>query len=295
MNKILVTGGFGFIGSYITEELLGNKYEVIVADISNEHAIAGAKYIKCDILSHEDLIKVFEEDFDTIIHLAGFSNLRESINNPSLTLSLNTLSTARILELAVEKGIKKFIYGSSAYANSNKGSFYGISKLASEKIVEEFNRKFNLNYLILRFGSVYSEKESHNNYMYNLISKALKEESINHHSDGLELREYIHALDVARLTVQVMENEEYSNESFILTGIEQYTRLQLFQMIKEISGKDIRINTSKEEDKTQYKLSPYSFQPSSARKLIANPQIDLGQGILDIIRKINSYEIKADL
>jgi len=295
MNKILVTGGFGFIGSYITEELLGNKYEVIVADISNEHAIAGAKYIKCDILSHEDLIKVFEEDFDTIIHLAGFSNLRESINNPSLTLSLNTLSTARILELAVEKGIKKFIYGSSAYANSNKGSFYGISKLASEKIVEEFNRKFNLNYLILRFGSVYSEKESHNNYMYNLISKALKEESINHHSDGLELREYIHALDVARLTVQVMENEEYSNESFILTGIEQYTRLQLFQMIKEISGKDIRINTSKEEDKTQYKLSPYSFQPSSARKLIANPQIDLGQGLLDIIRKINSHEIKADL
>ena len=208
---------------------------------------------------------------------------------------MNTLSTARILELAVEKGIKKFIYGSSAYANSNKGSFYGISKLASEKIVEEFNRKFNINYLILRYGSVYSEKESHNNYMYNLISKALKEESINHHSDGLELREYIHALDVARLTVQVMENEEYSNESFILTGIEQYTRLQLFQMIKEISGKDIRINTSKEEDKTQYKLSPYSFQPSSARKLIANPQIDLGQGLLDIIRKINSHEIKANL
>lgn len=291
MRRILVTGGSGFIGSYITEELLRNKYEVIIADISNEHAIAGAKYIKCDILSHEDLIKVFKEDFDIIIHLAGFSNLRESINNPSLTLSLNTLSTTRILELAVAKGIKKFIYGSSAYANSNKGSFYGISKLASEKIVEEFNQKFNLNYVILRYGSVYSEKESHNNYMYNLISKALKEESINHHSDGLELREYIHALDVARLTVQVMENEEYSNESFILTGIEQYTRLQLFQMIKEISGKDIVINTSKEEDITHYKLSPYSFQPSSARKLIANPQIDLGQGLLDIIRKINSHEI----
>ena len=295
MNKILVTGGFGFIGSYITEELLRNKYEVIVADISDEHAVYGAKYINCDILSHDDLNKAFEEDFDAIIHLAGFSNLRESVNNPSLTLSLNTLATTTILELAVKKGVKKFIYGSSAYANSNKGSFYGISKLASEKIVEEFNRKFNLNYLILRYGSVYSEKESHNNYMYNLISKALKEESINHHSDGLEVREYIHALDVARLTVQVMENEEYSNESFILTGIEQYTRLQIFQMIKEISGKDIRINTSKEEDKTQYKLSPYSFQPSSARKLIANPQIDLGQGLLDIIRIINSHEIKADL
>ena len=185
MSKILVTGGFGFIGSYITEELLRNNYEVIVADISVNHAIVGAKYIKCDILSHEDLSKVFKEDFDTIIHLAGFSNLRESINNPSLTLSLNTLSTTRILELAVEKGIKKFIYGSSAYANSNKGSFYGISKLASEKIVEEFSQKFHLHYLILRYGSVYSEKESHNNYMYNLISKALKEESINHHSDGL--------------------------------------------------------------------------------------------------------------
>ena len=131
--------------------------------------------------------------------------------------------------------------------------------------------------------------------MYNLIANALNKGSIYHHSDGLELREYIHAQDVARLTVQVMENKEYSNETFILTGIEQYTRLQLFQMIKEISGKDIMINTSKQEDKTQYKLSPYSFQPSSALKLIANPQIDLGQGLLDIIRKINSDEIKADL
>ncbi len=295
MNKILVTGGFGFIGSYITEELLRNKYEVIVADISDEHAVVGAKYIKCNILSNNDLNEVFNEDFDTIIHLAGFSSLRESVKNPSLTISLNTLSTTSILELAIKKGVKKFIYGSSAYANSNKGSFYGISKLASEKIVEEFNRKFNLNYLILRYGSVYSEKESQNNYMYNLIANALDKGSIYHHSDGLELREYIHAQDVARLTVQVMENKEYSNESFILTGIEQYTRLQLFQMIKEISGKDIMINTSKQEDKTQYKLSPYSFQPSSARKLIANPQIDLGQGLLDIIRKINSDEIKADL
>lgn len=294
MNKILVTGGFGFIGCYITEELLRNKYEVIVADISDEHAVAGAKYIKCDILSNDDLSKVFNEDFDTIIHLAGFSNLRESVNYPSLTLSLNTLSTTSILELAVKKGVGKFIYGSSAYANSNKGSFYGISKLASEKIVEEFNRIFNLNYLILRYGSVYSEKKSQNNYMYNLIANALNEGSIDHHSDGHELREYIHAQDVARLTVQVMENKEYSNESFILTGIEQYTRLQLFQMIKEISGKKIKINTYNQEDKTQYKLSPYSFQSSSARKLIANPQIDLGQGLLDIIRKINSHEIKAN-
>jgi UDP-glucose 4-epimerase len=295
MNKILVTGGFGFIGSYITEELLRNKYEVIVADISDEHAVVGAKYINCDILSHNDLNKVFNEDFDTIIHLAGFSNLRESVNNPTLTLSLNTLATTTILELAVKKGVKKFIYGSSAYANSNKGSFYGISKLASEKIIEEFNQNFNLDYLILRYGSVYSDRESHNNYMYNLIANALNKGTINHHSNGLELREYIHAQDVARLTVQVIKNKEYINESFILTGIEQYTRLQLFQMIKEISGKNIIINMSKEDDKNQYKLSPYSFQPSRARKLIANPQIDLGQGLLDIIRKINSYEIKANL
>ena len=288
MSKVLVTGGCGFIGSYVCEELLKRGHNVIAADITKEHHIEGAHYMECDILSMKDLSKTFNEDFDTIIHLAGFSNLRESVNKPLRTIELNTMATTQILDLAVKKGIEKFILGSSAYASSDKGSFYGISKLAAEKILEEFHSKFNLKYNILRYGSVYSEKPSHNNYLFNLIKNALQSKVINHSSDGNEVREYIHANDVARLTVDIMENKGYSNQSFILTGIEQFKRIDLFNMIKEISNEEIVIKTTKERNTEQYNLSPYSFQPSRAKKLIANPQIDLGQGLLDIIRTINS-------
>lgn len=286
MKKILVTGGFGFIGSYVTKDLLAKGYNVLVADIIEDQKIDGAEFVKCDLRSEDDLKSVFEYELDTVIHLAGFSNLREAKNNPSLTIALNTLATTQILELCVEKGISKFIYGSSAYANSSKGSFYGISKLASEKIIEEFHEKYKLDYNILRYGSVYSEMDSDNNYVYNLIKTAFEKGEINHSSDGMELREYIHASDVSRLTLKVLENEDYVNQSFILTGLEQFSRLQLFEMIKEISGEPIKIITANKKDENQYNLSPYSFQASRAKKLIANPQVDLGQGLLEIIRKL---------
>lgn len=288
MKKILVTGGYGFIGSYVTKDLVAKGYEVLVADIIEDQKIEGSQFIKCDLLSLSDIKGVFENEFDTVIHLAGFSNLRESKNNPSLTLALNTLATTQILELCVKKNISKFIYGSSAYANSSRGSFYGISKLTSEKIIEEFHEKYNLNYNILRYGSVYSEMASDNNYVYNLIKNALENGEINHSSDGKELREYIHASDVSRLTIEVLENESFLNQSFILTGLEQYSRLQLFEMIKEISGEPINIVTANQKDENQYNLTPYSFQASRAKKLIANPQIDLGQGLLEIIRTLKS-------
>ena len=288
MKKILVTGGYGFIGSYVTKDLLTKGYEVLVADIMEDQKIEGTQFIKCNLLSISDIKGVFENEFDSVIHLAGFSNLREAKNNPSRTIALNTLATTQILELSVEKGISKFIYASSAYANSSKGSFYGISKLASEKIIEEFHEKYNLSYNILRYGSVYSEMASDNNYVYNLIKDALETGEINHSSDGKELREYIHASDVSSLTIDVLENESFENQSFILTGLEQYSRLQLFEMIKEISAEPINIIKAYQKDENQYNLTPYSFQASRAKKLIANPQIDLGQGLLEIIRTLKS-------
>ena len=64
MSKVLVTGGCGFIGSYVCEELIKRGHIVIAADITEEHQIEGAHYMECDILSMEDLSRTFNEDFD---------------------------------------------------------------------------------------------------------------------------------------------------------------------------------------------------------------------------------------
>ena len=72
------------------------------------------------------------------------------------------------LDESVKSGVELFVYASSAYAMNDKGSFYGISKLTSEKIVEEYHKQYNLNYSILRYGSIYAAVDFDNNYLISI-------------------------------------------------------------------------------------------------------------------------------
>ena len=175
MKKILVFGGFGFLGHYLVHELLNRGYEVTVADIhKNEKIESKITYIKCDITSKENVKNVFKsKQFDVVYNLAGFANLDTAIKYPLETIQLNVIGNMHILEQCVKNNISRFVYASSAYAMSNKGSFYGISKLASEKIVEEYLKKYSLPFTILRYGSVYSERSYDNNYIIFEIIRCL--------------------------------------------------------------------------------------------------------------------------
>ena len=87
MKKILVFGGFGFLGHYLVHELLKRGYKVTVADIhENEKLESNITYIKCDITSKENVENVFEnKQFDFVYNLAGFANLDRAIENPLKT------------------------------------------------------------------------------------------------------------------------------------------------------------------------------------------------------------------
>ena len=292
MKKVLVFGGFGFLGHYLVNELLNRGYEVTVADIhENEKLESNITYIKCDITSKENVENVFKnKQFDVVYNLAGFANLDTAIKYPLETIQLNVIGNMHILEQCVKNSISRFVYASSAYAMSNKGSFYGISKLASEKIVEEYLKKYSLPFTILRYGSVYSERSYDNNYIYNLVKSAVLEGEINHNGDGNELREYIHAADASKLSVDVIESEDFKNLHVILTGNERMKRSDLFNMVKEILNDQVEINYKNDGYHNHYNFTPYSFEPSVSRKLSANPHIDMGQGLLECVRSVHKNE-----
>jgi UDP-glucose 4-epimerase len=291
MKKVLVFGGFGFLGYYLLKELLSRGYELVVADIKDDSEFKEVvHYIHCDISDQKQVEAVFKnQNYDIVYNLAGFANLDFSIKAPLKTMQLNIIGNMYVLEACINANIKKFVYASSAYAMSNKGSFYGISKLASEKIIEEYHEKYDLDFTILRYGSVYSERDYDNNYIYNLVKKAVIENVINHKGDGNEIREYIHAGDAAKLSVDVIESDKFNNVHVILTGTERIKRSELFNMINEILNNKIEIKYNNKYN-NHYKFTPYSFEPSLSRKLMANPHIDMGQGILECIRSVYKNE-----
>jgi len=284
-KKVVVFGGCGFIGSYIVEELLNNGYDVIAADLNPSKYIDEMHFAKADILNQEQ-VENLVDGAHIVFNFAGFANLDDAIANPTKALELNVMGNLNILEACKRHHVKRFIYASSAYAMSDKGSFYGISKLTSEKLTEEYYKKFGLEFTIIRYGSVYGERDYHNNYIYNLLKKAIETNEINHSGDGEEIREYIHAADVAKLALKILESDEFINEHIILTGVERMQRKDLFEMVNEILGGKLKVNLNNDGYHNHYKTTPYSFHPTRSKKLVANPYIDMGQGLVECIKDI---------
>jgi len=289
-RKIVVFGGAGFLGGYVVNELELRGYSVIVADVHNSFYIKGSNFKKCDITKILDIENVIPDDVDVVYNFAGFANMEKAADNPIEVINLNILGNLNVMEVARRKGCKHFVFASSAYAMSDKGSFYGVSKLSSEKIVEEYKKKYGLNFTIIRYGSVYSERNFNNNYIYNLIKTALLTNRIIHSGDGQEVREYIHAADAASLSVDIIEDNKFLNQHIILTGFEKMKRIELFEMINEILGNTLQIQIENTVLENHYKITPYSIQPIVSRKLISNPFIDMGQGILECIKSINNEQ-----
>lgn len=284
--KIVVFGGAGFLGSYVVSELIKRGHEVTVADLSRQTTEAAFK--RCDVAKEKQVESIFTEPFDVVYNFAGFSSLDLASQFPKKVLELNVMGNINILDQIKDKPIKRFVFASTAYAMSKKGTFYGISKLTSEKIIEEYAKITKLPFTILRYGSVYSEKNFSNNYMYKLIEEAVKTKKITHGGDGSELREYIHAVDAASLSCDILEDDSHNGANYIITGNSKIKRLDLFNMINEILGDKIEINCLDNAYENHYKLTPYSFQPMMCKKLTPNPHIELGQGLLRCIQEISN-------
>ncbi len=287
-KNIAVFGGSGFLGRFLINELVKRKYQVINFDIkAPEFPLEEVKFISIDILNREDIAaNLANTNFDVVYNLAGFANLDQAVKFPYQTMKLNVLGNLNILDACLQANVSRFVYASSAYALSDKGSIYGISKLTSEKIVEEYGAKHNLSFTILRYGSVYAEENFDNNYIYKLIHNAIITGKIEHHGTGDELREYIHASDAAKLSVDVIEDDLFVNNHVIFTGTEKIKRLELFQMINEILGNKLEIVLQPNAEQNHYRFTPYSYQPTISKKLVANPHLDLGQGIVECIKAV---------
>lgn len=284
--KVLVLGGAGFLGSYVVDELVGRDHAVTVFDLAEPRfPCADARYLKGDVLDARAVAEA-AGGADVIYNFAGLADLNDSIDRPVETLTLNVMGNLNVLEACRSVGAKRFVYASSVYVFSRKGAFYGTSKKCSELVIEQYAEQFGLPYTIIRYGSVYGERADRSNRIYRIIRQALVEKKITFPGDGSEEREYVHGRDAAKLSVDILD-DAFAGQNVILTGMERYRYADLLGLLGEMMDGQVAIEMLDEDYKGHYTLTPYSFAPSVGVKLVNNPSVEFGQGLLECIEHVH--------
>lgn len=282
-TKVVVIGGAGFMGSHTADELTDKGYEVTVFDCMKSQWInEKQKMVVGDVLDIELLFEVLT-DAKYVFHFAGVADIGEAKRNPGKTINTNVIGVTNALEAAVNAEVDRFIYASTMYVYSSHGSFYRASKQCAETIIEAYHDTFGLDYTLLRYGSLYGRRAQKWNGLRKYVEQVVKEGKIDYKGSGKERREYIHALDAARLSVNILD-ETHKNKAITVTGQQILSSEVLIDMIFEIANVKRNVNFSLTNvDTDHYETTPYRYSPQDAMKLVPDEFVDIGQGILEIV------------
>jgi len=293
-KNIIVFGGSGFIGSHLAD-ILSDKHNVTIFDIKKSKWLK--KNQKMIIGSILDKSKVDEalKNMDFVYHFAGIADIDESTKKRDLTINLNIIGTTNILESIIKsKKVKKFIFASTLYVYSDYGSIYRATKQSCETIIETYSSIFSLDYIFLRYGSLYGSRSQEWNGINKRIREIQKNKKIVFNGNGEEVREYINVKDAAEVSSKMIL-KTYKKGAYTITGPEKIKSIDLLRMIFDIFGykKNIIFTSRKLKPEDRYLITPYKFTPKLSKKITPKQYIDIGEGLLEIISNEYSKRIKS--
>lgn len=280
--RSIVLGGSGFLGSHIADALSDAGHAVTVFDRAESRYLrSDQEMVVGDILDTEMLTELFVGQ-NNVLHFAGIADLGDAESDPMATAQANVVGTVSTLEAAVAAKIDRFVFASTMYVYSNLGSFYRASKQAAEHFIEAYHQTSQLEYTVLRFGTLYGPRANSKNRIHDFIEQAVTNARIEFVGTGDEVREPIHVYDAGRLTVTALE-PEHANRHLILTGQDKVTINELSAIISEMIPHEIEVTRLDKAYSGHYTLTPYTYRPELAEKMTPTTSVDLGQGILDSI------------
>jgi len=305
-SRVLVTGGAGFIGSHLVDQLLKEGIEVVVLDnlqggrLENIRQHLGKKnlcFVRGDIRNYR-LVRNLVRDVDAIIHQAAQISVPESIEDPVLTNDVNVNGTLNLLKASVESDVKRFVYASSCavYGDAEMmpikedclpkpTSPYGASKLAAESYVQAFHEVFRLKTVCLRCFNVYGSRQI-NNYYSGVITQFLNRLSKNLpliiFGDGEQSRDFIHVQDVVKANMLALRIKGVEGETFnIATGVAT-TINQLAATLLEITNKSCLKVVHSKPRKGDIKHS-VGDNSKAKKKLRYNVKFSLKEGLKELV------------
>ena len=258
-KNILITGGLGFIGSHIADELMEDNQITIIDNLST----GNIKNLKTP--EHENL-KIVEEDLrdanlndltkgiDYIFHLAAMASVPLSVENPIECNDVNVNATVKLLKAAADNNVKKIVFSSSsAVYGENRNmplketeplmptSPYAASKASCELYLRSFYDSYGLNYTALRYFNVFGPKQDKNSQyaavIPNFISALLEGEQAIIYGDGEQTRDFVYVKDIVRANIAACESD-YNGVVNVASG-EKLTINRLYEIVKDTLGSEL--------------------------------------------------------
>lgn len=260
----LVTGGAGFIGSNLVEELLNQGMKVICLDdlskgnLENIYSFLNNPnftFIINDITNYDSIRKYFI-NIDIVFHLAC-SKCTVCLKDPARDLLVNALGSYNVLKVSQDSGVKRFIHIStgSVYGEPkifpqdethplNPTSYYGVSKLAGERYANTFYRLYNFPVTILRYYHVYGPKQDcsdEGGVVAVFANRLIKNKPITIYGDGTQERSFTYVKDVVKATIFVSEREDTIGQIYNVASGLKISINKLAKSLKNLTTNDLNI------------------------------------------------------
>ena len=272
--RVLVTGGAGYIGSVVTEELIADGHQVVVYDsLYKGHrgaVVEGAEFVQADLMDTEALRRTLHEHhIEAVIHMAADSLVGESVQHPAKYYRNNVVAGLALLDTMRECKVRRIVFSSTAatYGEPEKQPIeetdptrptnpYGESKLAFEQILRWYEGAYGIRYASMRYfnaaGATERCGEWHNpeTHLIPIILQAAsgRREYVEVYGedyptrDGTCVRDYIHVVDLARAHILALTIlDERSSIYNLGCGGDGYTVREVVDVAREVTGRDIPV------------------------------------------------------
>jgi len=270
MSKhVLITGGAGFIGSSLGEQLIKDGYQVTAVDNFDAFYDRSLKekniewlmdqphfkLLEIDILELNKLKSSIRRPVDIIVHIAAKAGVHASIKDPINTQQVNVIGTQNMLELAKSLEVKQFVFASSSSVygvNPNVPwkeddtlllpiSPYASSKLSCEMLGHVYSSLYNLRFISLRFFTVYGPRQRPDLAIYKFARMVVEGEEITQYGDGSTKRDYTYIDDILNGIRGAMKYDKSKYEVINLGNNRTVSLKEMISTISEVFGKSARI------------------------------------------------------
>lgn len=298
-NKlIVVTGGAGFIGSHIAEELSEDNDVIVIDNLyagKIENIPPNVKFIQADIRDYKSIAELISQA-DYVFHEAALVSVVESVERPLLTEEINVLGTLNILK-ALSDGHGKLVFASSAAVYGDNQNLplkesekpkplspYGITKVSAEYYCKVFYELYGVPTVSLRYFNVFGERQGYNQYagvISIFINRALKGEPLIIYGDGRQTRDFIYVKDVVKANILAAESSRANGKVFNVARGERTTIVELALKIIDATNSPSSIIFDKPRPGD---IKHSQADISEIRKLGFKPEYSLEEGLLKTVK-----------